>query len=356
MRVLVAGTGPIGRGYGVALTQRGHAVTLLSPRGSLPPGPLAVETFGLLEGQAVLPVAAGPEAVAGAEVVVIAVLGNGLRATVEALAPHLRADQAVIFSSHASFAALYLSRLLAARGVRPLIAAWATTVTGGPMVGGRVHVRLLRPEIDVATIPAARREEGVRLSAALFGERFVPAENLMAIALSNLNPPIHMANTLLNLTRVENGERWENFGGITPAVGRTIEALDRERLALAARFGLRVRSVFAHYRKSFPDMPAVDDVHALAQAVERQRAGSSPGPTSLATRFMTEDVPFGIAFLAELGRAAGVPMPVHEAGLTWANAAYGHDFRADNDLLPALALQDWSEDDLRRRVESGWEA
>ena len=356
MRVLVAGTGPIGRGYGVLLTQQGHEATLMSPRGTVPPGPLAIETFGLLEGRATLPVAPGPEAATAADAVVIAVLGNGLRATVEALAPHLRDDQPVIFSSHASFAALHLSRLAAARGVRPLIVAWATTVTGGPMVAGRVHVRLLRPEIDVATLPADRRAEGVRLSAALFGERFVPAENLLAIALSNLNPPIHMANTLLNFTRVENGERWENFGGITPAVGRTIEALDRERLALAARFGLRVRSVFEHYRKSFPDMPAADDVHLLAQAVERQRAGSSPGPTSTRTRFITEDVPFGIAFLVELGQAAGVPMPLHAAGLAWADAAYGHDFRADNDLLPVLALTGWTAEDLQRRVEMGWAA
>jgi len=352
MKVLVAGTGPVGRGYAAYLDQRGHEAQLFSPRGRVS-GPLRIDTFGYIEADVTLPVVDAPAA-AGADAVVIAVLGNGLRATIDALVPHLHDGQAVVVSSHSSFAALYLSRRLAERGVRPLIVAWATTVTGGPMVDGRVHVRLLRGEIDAATIPAERVDEGVALSAALFGDRFAPSLNLLAISLSNLNPPIHLANTLLNFTRVENGERWENFGGISPAVGRVIEALDRERLALAEALGVRVRTVFEHYRKSFSDMPDEDNVHALAQKVETQRKGSSPGPTSVNTRFITEDVPFGIQFIVALARVCGIAVPVHQAGLVWAGAAYNYDFADDNDLLPALGLEALSLDTLRAYATEGW--
>ena len=33
-----------------------------------------------------------------------------------------------------------------------------------------------------------------------------------------------------------------------------------------------------------------------------------------------------------------VEMPLHEAGIAMFSALYGHDFRSENDLLPALGL------------------
>ncbi|MGO4781288.1 hypothetical protein AB4084_37970, partial [Lysobacter sp. 2RAB21] len=63
--------------------------------------------------------------------VMLAMPGNAHKMALEATAEHLREGQPVIISSHASFGALYLSRLLAERGIRAPIIAWGTTLTTG---------------------------------------------------------------------------------------------------------------------------------------------------------------------------------------------------------------------------------
>jgi opine dehydrogenase len=151
---------------------------------------------------------------------------------------------------------------------------------------------------------------------------------------------------LCNFTRIENAEAWANWSGLTPSVGRLIEALDAERLAVAAAYGATVRSVRDHFHLSF-DVPhgPVGDAGAILAARDANR-----GPTSLTTRYITEDVPFGLVPTTVLAGIAGVAMPLHDAGIAIFSALYGRDFRAENDLLPALGLEGWSMDALRRRM------
>ena len=114
-------------------------------------------------------------ALEGAEAVIVAVQANGFCAVFEALAPHLLSGQAVIVSAHCSFAALYLHRLLAARGLDLPIAAWATTALTARKSGRRsVHISGIRTRLDVATLPERHAEAGLALCRALFGDRFEP--------------------------------------------------------------------------------------------------------------------------------------------------------------------------------------
>jgi opine dehydrogenase len=316
-------------------------------------GRRTIETFGLFEHRCEAALAADVAAIGETDVVIVCVRGNGHRTVFETIAPVLRQSQSVIISSHCSLGALYLSQLVAERGLALPIIAWATTLTGGPMSGERVYVRLLRGELDVATIPASAAAHGLALSRQLFSARFTEAENLLAVALSNLNPPIHMASALLNFTRMERAEIWDNFGCITEGVGRLIEDLDAERLAVAAAFGLTVRTAREHYLKSFPAL-APGTVAAMARQVAMQRQGSSPGPATIQTRYVTEDVPFGIYPLIGLARVAGSPTPLHEAGLQLLGSVYGRDFAADNDLLPKVGLERLDSAALQGLVRDGW--
>jgi opine dehydrogenase len=357
MKVGIVGAGPIGLGGAALLASRGHHPFVWSPRRPLvgaAANELEIRTAGLLTTRVVVPAISSPSGLADAEVVLFCVLGNGHKAVMDAIAPHLREGQTVVISSHSSLGALYLSRLLAQRGVAVPILALATTLTGGPIVNGEVQIRLLRNELDVAAVPVAALEQGLALLQSLFGDLFVPSVDLVAISLSNLNPQIHMANALLNFTRIENGERWDNYGAITACVGRLIEALDEERVALARAFGVRVRTAREHYLKSFSGLKEGGSVHEMAQIVNAQRAGSSPGPTSIRSRYLTEDLPFGICSTLAIARVAGVPMPLHEAGLALFSATCGHDFERDNDLLPALDLSGMTAEELHARARDGW--
>jgi len=334
MRVAIIGSGGIGRGYAAYLTSQGHAPVIWSPSGAALAdfaGDATLTVTGKVEGSVPLRIARDcAEAVAGCEAIIVAVQANGFKAVLDAAAPHLAAGQAVIISAHCSFAALYLHRLLAKRGLDLPIATWATTALTARKSGPRsVHVSGIRSQLDVAALPARHGEAAIEVCRALFGDRFEPRQDVLAIMLSNLNPPAHIANMLGNLTHAERGEDWPNYGSITQGVGRIIDAMDIERLALAKAFGLEVRSVQEHYAHSF----GVDagPVGEMAAAVHAKRP-ELLGPKTLDTRFVTEDVPFGLVPLQALGKLAGVALPLHEAGITLFNAICDRDFTAENDL------------------------
>lgn len=356
MRVGIVGAGSIAFGTACLLEQMGHQATLWSPSGertkALAQG-AALTATGAVEGTFhPMTAANAKELVAGAEVVFIALPGYGHKFAFDAIAPFIRGDQTVVISSHASFGALYLGRALAKRGIVAPIVAWGTTVvTGRQKSPTEVNVSTVRKKVDLATVPASQSAHGLDICTKLFGDRFVDRGSLMAIALSNLNPQNHMGIALCNLTRMERAETWSQGQNVTPKVGSLLEVLDEERLAIAKALGLEVRTIFQHFHLSF-HVP-VSSISQMNQEMHAAGNGGS-GPTTADSRYVLEDVPFGLVATVKLGRLAGQPAELHESGVKIFSALYGRDFVAENDLLAALDLDSLSLADIVALSRDGY--
>lgn len=368
MRVAVLGAGPVGLGTTALLASRGHQPVLWarSHRGGVP---IELRAEGALPLTLTVPTAAScAEAMDGAGAVLVAVPATAYRTVLDQVAAALRPGQPVLISGHLSFGALYLSKLLAERGIQAPIVAWGTTaVSGRRTAPGCVHVSSVRTEVDLATLPAPATQAMLVLCEALFGDRFRVRAGLLAVALSNVNPQNHLAIALCNFTRMERGEAWFQNTNITAGVGRLMEALDAERLAIASAFGVQVRTLRQHFHLSFhtPEAPLGEMARALAAA------GQDPAaPTSLDSRYVLEDAPFGLYPTVLLGRLCGRTAPLHEAGLLTLSALYGCDIAkaesggpgpvgglaTDNDILPALGLGSLTMEGLKRMAKEGWAA
>lgn len=358
MKVGIAGAGAVAFATAAFLERAGQSATLWSPSGARTKALAAGEPLGAagaVEGNFKPGVAtSAADLAAGAEVILLALPAYGHKAVLDAIAPHLTKAHKVIVSSHASFGALYLSRLLAARSVAVPIVAWGITLVSGRQTGpARVQVNTVRQSVDLATLPASRSAEGLALCRSLFGDRFVDRQSLLAIALSNLNPSTHMGIALGNMTRMERGETWSQAENVTPNVGRLLEELDRERLAIAAALGLEVRTIFQHLHLSFGvPLGSASEMHQTMHAIGK----TSAGPTSADSRYVTEDVPFGLVPTAKLGRLVDCPAPLHEAGIALFSAMYGRDFAAENDLLAALDMETLSLARLQTLCRDGYQA
>ena len=77
---------------------------------------------------------------------------------------------------------------------------------------------------------------------------------------------------------------------------------------------------------------------AKQAALLHARRGGPPGPTTLETRFVLEDAPFGLAFTGAAARIAGARVPLTDACIDILSELWGRDLVADNDILPALDL------------------
>jgi opine dehydrogenase len=200
-------------------------------------------------------------------------------------------------------------------------------------------------------LPVRDTEGAMRIATHLYGERFNAQSDTLAVAMVNVNPISHVPLALANLTRIEKAETWTQYDHMTGAVAKMIVAVDRERLAVAAAFGLTVRSIEEHFHYSF-GVPMAD-LGTQALAVHTG-IGSPTGPVSLTSRYFTEDVPYGLAFYAVMGRVVGVETPCNDACVALASAACGRRFTAENEIVGALGLDRLSASDLLALARDGY--
>lgn len=358
-RIGIAGAGGVGLASAAWLRQAGHAVTIWSPRtpgaSAVPQGRLRAEAAATaaaavagLAGEWTLPVAEQARALCeGAEVLLLALPATGHQAVMDALLPHLRPDHVVIVSAMASLSALYLHEAAARRGLAlPVVAFGSTTLTARREAPGQVRVLTRRGSLGLSALPRAQAPALAALCRELFGDVFVLQDSLLATVLSNTNPVAHGPLALFNWTRIERAEAWPQYQMLTPRVAAVIEALDAERLALAAAYGQPVRSLEQHFAQSFGTRSArLADIAAELHAAR----GGPPGPTATNTRFLHEDMPFGLAFALALGRIAGLPLPATRSIVETASLLCGEDFAAGNPLIAALGLAHEDLAGLRRR-------
>lgn len=69
--------------------------------------------------------------------------------------------------------------------------------------------------------------------------------------------------------------------------------------------------------------------------------------------YLTEDVPFGLVPIEDMGRLAGVDMPICTSLITLANNLLGRDFRAIGQTLTSIGLGDLTVPELKKFVKEG---
>lgn len=345
-RIAIAGAGAIARAYAAMLARDGHRVSMWSPRNGATDVADRVRAKGLVEGEFPVSTSASAQPIESADAVLVALPATAYADTLPVIARHLRTSQTVFVSGALSLAPLWLAELAAANGATPLVVASGTTVATARTIEGGVSVNTIRTRVSIASLPVRASRDALGAMTALFGDRFDLAQDVLAVTLANINPVAHAAMALTNLTRIEYAEAWPQYHFLTRSVARLVEAMDRERRSIAAAFGRDVLPIEAHFQRSF-DVPQATLAEIAAEL--HRRRGGPPGPTTLDTRFVLEDVPYGLVFNAALARIVNADTRATDATVTLLSTLYGRDFASANPLVEALALGSASRDSLLAR-------
>ena len=356
MRLAILGAGAMGLTTSALAVSRGHDVVLWSPSGASTKGlgsKSRIESTGALSGNWSVSIAqTAKEAVADAEAVLLAVDANGHRTVMEAVAPHMQAGIPFIISAAHSLSGLYMAQLLQTRGIDAAVVSLNTSPgTAHRTENGKVDIRVVRAHIEASVTPNGSQTDALNICAELLPAQFARRESALAIGLlANCNPVFHVPVCLLNITRIEHPENWAPYGQTTPAVGRMMEALDRERLAIAAAFGFDIHSVNEHFHRSFKiPLAPMDVMNATLHA-----SGRGPtGPKTAMHRYLMQDIPYGLAFASRVARVAGVPAPIHDATVLLAGSILDVDFAQTNTILDVLGLDAMSHDQLIEFATTG---
>ena len=289
------------------------------------------------------------ETLRGARLVHVVLPAMRQRELFEAMGPHLRDDHRVVVWS-GYFGALRLDAWLRQRGgPRPLIGETSTipysTRISGP---GHVHVQALAVAVLLAALPATDTAELFAACASLWPGVLRRGEQVLQTSFSNPNLLAHSVPVVLNLGRIEysGGEFYIYKEGITPSVARAMRALFAELQAVAAAYD------FAPWPFAPDDFaPPTSVVSAIFRGPHSvDELSRSRGPSGVEHRFLTEDLPYGLAPIGRLARLAGIVTPVLDGVLALGAAAAGRDFQAEGPSAEALGLAGMGVADIANHV------
>ncbi len=354
-RAAVIGAGPVGCASAATLARHGFEVRINDVNAEMV-APIrergGVLLSGALDGEAPIAGAATDlgEVLPGAEIVVNAVPGNACEAVAAAAAPHLE-DGAVLLlqpgQTLSSVAFLNTARGHGFSGELTPAETVSTLFTCRLIEPGHVDVFALKKAVPFAALPATQTPRVADILRPIF-EPLTPVSSVLETSLLNVNATLHPVVVLANARITDDGSGYLFYKeGVSPAVARMVEAVDAERVAIAAALGVDCGTLRDWYRVAY-HIEERDLYHTLA-AVESY--ATIEGPRSLDTRLLLEDVPTGLVPFLSLARLAGVECPLMAAQVEMCNALYGVDFFRTGRTLEKLGLGDLDREGLLALVQ-----
>ena len=314
--ITVLGAGNTGFAVAANLTHKGFRVAL----GELPEFASAiapirasrlVQLFGVAErGPAELELVTDDlaDAAAASDTLLLIVPAYGHAPWARAIAPHLRAGQTLV---------LFPGTLGSLETVRILREAGAPSITVAETDTAPYVCRKTQP--DGATIWGVVAHMGLGVFPATETERvralldpmfpgITPLENVLECGLNAMNPVVHPAGVIMNAGRIERsrGDFYFYDEGVTPGVVDVILRVDEERRAVGKALGFELPDVAAAFASA--GFGPSGDLWATINGSRMLTALRAPG--SLDTRWLSEDVPYGLGIWSTLAKQLGVSTPV----------------------------------------------
>jgi opine dehydrogenase len=360
-RYTVIGAGHGGKAMAAHLSLMGFSVTLFNRT------PEHVETIRKRGGIELESYGGGPrgfgrlalvtsdmgEALSEADVVMVVVPSSAHAEITAAAAPHLRDGQIVLLNPGRTGGVLETLRVLRDLDCKvDVTVAEAETLIYASRSDGPAQARIFRIKeaVPLAALPAGRTA-GVLKALSSAYPRFIDGTSVLHTSLNNMGAIFHPALALLNAARIEStgGEFQFYIDGVTPSVARILEALDRERVTVAAALGIRGRSAMDWLELAY-DAKGSD----LCEAIHNQEGYYGiKAPPTVNHRYITEDVPMSLVPIAALGQRYGVSVRAADSIIRLASIVHHTDYWRRGRTLDKLGIEQLSVDELQRYVNEG---
>lgn len=194
----------------------------------------------------------------------------------------------------------------------------------------RVGCRLNRSPLSV--YPQNKAEESMEILKRLdssFSNEYSPIES----ALLNPNLILHTVGAIMSIPRIEYSKG--NFCMYREAYARGNDAtlkimlsLDEEKKAVLEKLGYKPTDIFD--AGGFLGDP-IESFYKYSESSDR-----AISPTSVRSRYITEDVSQGLVLMESIANEIGVPVPVTSSLINIADAALGYNFRENGRTLGKL--------------------
>ncbi|HSB65598.1 MAG TPA: NAD/NADP octopine/nopaline dehydrogenase family protein [Anaerolineales bacterium] len=293
------------------------------------------------------------EALERAEMVMVVVPSSAHADIAKACAPYLTDGQIVILHPGRTCGAIEFSKVIHDNGCSADVTiAEAETFVYASRSDGPAQARIFRIKeaVPLAALPSKRNLLVLDLIRQVFPQ-FIDGGNVLQTGMNNMGAIFHPALTILNSGWIETTHGGFQFyiDGVTGSVARVLEALDRERVTVAASIGIRARTGMEWLKLSY-DAVGED----LNEAIHNQPGyyGINAPPT-LNHRYIFEDVPMSLVPIASLGQRYGVAVSGIDAIIKLASIIHRTDYWRRGRTIEKLGINNLSTDELIHYVKEG---
>jgi opine dehydrogenase len=293
------------------------------------------------------------EALEGADMVMVVVPSSAHADVARSTAPYLRDGQIIVLHPGRTCGSIEFAKILRDQGcTADVTIAETETFIYASRSDGPAQARIFRIKeaVPLAALPASRTRMVLDVIRQAYPQ-FIDGGNVLQTGLNNMGAIFHPTLTLLNAGWIEatHGDYQFYIDGVTTSVGRVLEALDRERVTVAASLGIRARTGLEWLKMAYNTIG--DD---LEEAIHNQ-----PGyygikaPTTLNHRYIFEDVPMSLVPIASLGQRYGVSVAGMDSMIRIACIIHRTDYWRRGRTIDKLGIGDLSVTELTRYVNEG---
>jgi opine dehydrogenase len=297
-------------------------------------------------------------AVDGVDIIIVATGGTFQEKVAETIAPLLRDGQIILLVQGNTGGSLVVRRALDRAGCKAKVD--IAEMDNYPMSAWRRDPTTIDPIVtkrglQIAAFPGNRTDAVFARLSPLFPTA-VKAPNIAYTGFVNANAMLHCANCVANAGLIDRGVQYKFYSeGVTPMVGRLYEAINAERVAVAAALGAKV-----------PDLATWFDItygvreKTLSESCQKLTFNSdgpyqaTGTPASFKHKFIAEDVPVGLIPMSVIGGAVGVPTPSIDAVILISQIMAGTDFAADARTLDRMGIAGMAAGQIKTVMTEGF--
>jgi opine dehydrogenase len=290
------------------------------------------------------------EALEQPEVIMVVVPSTAHTDIARAVAPHLHDGQIVVLNPGRTGGALEFVKVLNDNDCQAEVTvAEAETLIYASRSEDPAGSRIFRikKSVPVAALPATRTPRVLEALSSAYPQ-LIDGVSVLHTSLNNMGAIFHPSLALLNAGRIEStgGEFQFYIDGVTPSVARVLEALDRERVTVAAAIGIRARTGMEWLRMAYDANGAT-----LHEAIHNQPGYRGiKGPPTLNHRYITEDVPMSLVPIAALGQRYGVSVRGMDSIIRLACIIHQTNYWRRGRTLDKLGIEELSVGEVMRHV------
>ena len=293
------------------------------------------------------------EALQKAEMIMVVVPSSAHADVAKSCAPYLTDGQIVILHPGRTCGAIEFSKVIRDNGcTADVTIAETETFIYASRSDGPAQARIFRIKeaVPLAALPANRTHLVLDKVRDVFSQ-FIDGGDVLQTGMNNMGAIFHPALTILNSGWIESthGDFQFYIDGVTTSVARVLEALDRERVTVAASIGIRARTGMEWLKLSY-DAVGED----LNEAIHNQPGyyGINAPPT-LNHRYIFEDVPMSLVPIASLGQRYGVAVSGIDGIIKLASIIHRTDYWRRGRTIEKLGINNLSTDELIHYVKEG---